>query len=346
MKTTPILIATMILGFASLTGCAAANGPAKATQNQPTTSINETGLNTTSSTSPTSQSDSSNVATNTSGSIIGNSTVPTTSTPVSHESAKTLIKQQMSLAMQGKVYGIPYAAKASNLDSIEKDWGKPDSENQAGAGIYVSFAKHKAAFGFNKGAQIFDVRSFSPILQKITVDDVTSTLGQPGDVRTTADSTIYLYPAGPDFQLLFVFPNGSNGKMKTHVDHVSVFYPAGTIDSMALNFPQPTIVIDKAPSSTGNSFAFSVKNPPPNYHLAELEWVPTKGTPVVQTVIQAENSAKTGQPVPSFRINGVGQTHSFMYNSAMKGQTGVVKLVYQAVSGSAVIGESNTITLK
>lgn len=334
MRSTPMFVSCTVLGSLLLCGCATVSqNAAGPVQNQSNQTVAATSENTT-----------GNVVSTDNAPNPGLSNITTTSTP--SVAAVNLVHQQMNLATQGKVYGISYAAKTTNLDQIQQDWGKADSETQAGAGMYVTYGKHAAAFGFNKGAQIFDVRSYSKALQSLTANDITDTLGLPGDVRTTSDSTIYLYTAGPDFQLLFVFSHTADGKMQNHVDHVSVFYPAGTIDQMALNIPMPSVVIDNPPGSVGNLFTFSVQNPPANYRVAEFEWIPTSGTPVVNTMIQAENNGKTGRDIPGFSVSGDGQTLSFLYTDAMKKQTGIVKLIYQANSGSALIGQSQNLTLK
>jgi len=62
------------------------------------------------------------------------------------------------------------------------------------------------AFGLNKGEQIFDVRSYAEVFRTITYHEISGVLGAPGSVRYTHDSYMYLYPAGPDYQLLWVFP--------------------------------------------------------------------------------------------------------------------------------------------
>ncbi len=49
---------------------------------------------------------------------------------------------------------------------------------------------------------------------------------------------------------------------------------------------------------------------------------------------------------PGFSFSGDGQTLSFLYPSSMHSESGHVQVIFQAVSGSALIGTSPIITLK
>jgi hypothetical protein len=237
-------------------------------------------------------------------------------------------------------------AVQQNIGTVQNAWGKPDSQNAAGAGMYASYGSHAADFGLNKGEQIFDVRSYSSKLKAITPSDVESVLGQPGDTRQTADSIIYMYPAGADYQLLFVFPKTRTGNVGKALDHVSVFWPQGTVNTMAATQPAPSVVIDNAPGSTGSLFTFTIQNPPTGYRLVELEWLPSQGTPVVNTYQQAIANGSSGETNPGFSISTDGKTYSFIYPSSMRGQTGTVRVIYQETSGAAMIGNSSSVTLK
>lgn len=309
MKKATWIVSSFVLGTALLTGC----GPSTQTPH-----------------SPTKPASSTKISTN---------TINATA------SATALVKQSMSLAEQGKAINIPFAVQ-QNMEAVQKVWGKPDSQNTAGAGIYATYGSHAAAFGINKGEQIFDVRSYSSKLKTITPSDVESVLGQPGDTRQTSDSVIYMYPAGADNQLLFVFPKTSTGSIGKTVDHISVFWPQGTVNIMAATQPAPSVVVDNAPGSTGTLFTFTIQNPPTGYRLIELEWIPSQGNAVVNTSQQAIANGSSGKTNPGFNISGDGRTYGFIYPSSMRGQTGIVRVIYQATSGAAMIGNSSSITLK
>ena len=152
-------------------------------------------------------------------------------------------------------------------------------------------------------------------------------------------------------QLLWIFPAPSSARPDPNLDHISVFYPADTVDLMAQDVPNPSILIKQAPGSSGLRFTFSIENPPagylaPGYTLAELEWIPSSGAAVVTTLPQATTLGASGGSGSYFALSANGQTWSFIYTSAMEGQTGAVRLVHENTEGAAIIGESSSVTLK
>ncbi|WAH40511.1 YjgB family protein [Alicyclobacillus fastidiosus] len=332
-------IGTAILSGGLVTGCAGANTTAPASQK----AINVTTEPTTNTAATNSTNDNSTQLSNTS--TVTTPSTPTSSTSPSSSTALETVRQANELAKTGQAVGIPYKVQ-SNIDAVQQAWGQPAQQNEAGAGIYATFPAHQAAFGLNKGEQIFDVRSFSSAIQSVTLADIEQVLGQPGAVRETSDSQIYLYPEGPDYQLLWVFAKSQSGSVSSHVDHISVFWPQGTVNSMAATQPAPGVVIDNAPGKAGRLLTFSIANPPQGYQLEELEWIPTNGSPVVNTLTQASKNGTSGNNVPGFTINSDGQTMSFLYTDAMRGQTGYVRVIYQETSGAAMLGQSSTVTLK
>jgi hypothetical protein len=257
-----------------------------------------------------------------------------------------LIAEAYALAWQGEVVDIPFAARDSGVEDVEAVWGTPATQDSVGAGIYVSFPDEHAAFGFNKGDQIIDVRSSSPKLQAITLSQVESVLGEPGIVRHASGQTILLYAAGADFQLRWVFPEPDSAQPDPRLDHVSLLYPRGTVNLMAQNVPDPSAVIKDAPGAGGSFFTFAIKDVPDGYPLVELEWVPVVGPAVVNTLPQVEAHGSSGGSEPCFRVSADGKTWSFAYTPLLKGQSGVLSLICQDSDGAAIIGDSDSITLK
>jgi len=310
MKKTTWVVSSILLGTALLAGCGQANQTTSSTNTSATTS---------------SQGHGTGIR--------------------AKAFATTLVKRSMTLAEKGKALDIPFAVQ-QNIDVVLHAWGKSNSQNAAGAGIYETYGSHSAAFGMNKGEQIFDVRSYSSKLKTITPLDVVSVLGKSRDTRHTSDSIIYMYPAGADYQLLFVFPKTRTGNIGKAVDHVSVFWPQGTVNSMAATQPAPSVVIDNVPGSTGSLFTFTIQNPPKGYRLVELEWILRHGTPVVNTYQQAIANGASGRTNPGFSISPDGKTYGFIYPSSMRSQTGIVRVMYQETSGAAMIGNSSSVKLK
>lgn len=246
-------------------------------------------------------------------------------------------------AMHGQVPGLPYASGITNISDIQQAWGQPTSENAAGAGIYDTFSSHNAAFGFNKGGTLFDVRSYAPSLHPITKDDVEKVLGMPGVVHYYDGESILMYPAGPNYQLQWIFSAPTKDSPTPHLDHVSVFDPQATVDSMAATGPAPTLTVDVAPGVGGHLFTFSISQPQSGYAVTELEWIGEDGQTVVNTYEQAVLNGTTGT-TPGFEVSGDGQTLSFDYTSAMVNQSGQVRIIEQNSNGTAMIGQSENIT--
>lgn len=351
------LVSTLVVGCVALSGCGSAHNQT-ATTGDPSGAANAAGSNAIGSNAigsnatgagggaggnNTTSAGVGNAASQSGTASAGTNTADGTGTTAT--AAAQLVRQTMALAKQGKVSGIPFVQQ-SNMSAVNQAWGKPDSQNMAGAGMYASYGARNVAFGFNKGEQIFDLRSYSALFQTVAFADIQSALGNPGAVRQTSDSYIYMYPAGADYQLLWVFPKLSDGSRGVHVNHVSVFWPQGTVDLMAQNAPAPKVVINGKPGRLGSLFTFSIENAPKDYSLAELEWIPDKGTAVVDTTSQAMDNGQTGAQNPGFGISGDGQTLRFVYPSSLKGQSGKVRVIYQNASGGALLGEGDSVTLK
>jgi peptidoglycan hydrolase-like protein with peptidoglycan-binding domain len=255
------------------------------------------------------------------------------------------IKSIYQSAIRGQLPGLPFVVGQSNIDQVQNAWGQPNSENFAGAGTYETFSAHHAAFGMNKGAQLFDLRSYAPTLRPITENAVEQVLGRPGAVHYYGGETILLYPAGPNNQLQWIFSTPTRDSTTPHLDHISVFNPQATVDLMAQENPAPSVTVDNAPGTVGHLFTFSISKPPTGYAVTEFEWLGSNGETVINTYDQAVRNGQTGG-TPGFEISGDGQTISFVYNASMIHQMGKVRLIYQMTSGSAIIGDSQNITLK
>ncbi|OFW81470.1 MAG: hypothetical protein A2201_04645 [Alicyclobacillus sp. RIFOXYA1_FULL_53_8] len=282
--------------------------------------------------------------TNPTNSAVSNQT--TAGGSVAEAAAVQMIRESMQLAYGGKLPYVPYAANTTNIDTVTQKWGAATHQDVAGAGIYATYSSRQTAFGFNKGGQIFDVRSYAPQLQTITLSEVTQVLGAPGATRHYAGDSILLYPAGPMFQLLWVFPDATSSNANPHLDHVSVFCPQDTVNLMAQNEPSPQIVVNEAPGTVGSLFTFSILSAPKGYSLSELEWIGSGKETVVNTQQQALQNGADGGLVPNFQISGDGSTFGFDYPASMVGQAGHVVVIFQNTNGQAILGQSTSINLK
>lgn len=138
------------------------------------------------------------------------------------------LKELLQLAKQGKVPGVEYAAHSGLIDDVEAAWGEPDTKESAGKGIYSTYAGKHVVFGFNKGSQIFDVRSSASDLQKLTLKQIEEVLGKPDATSVNGSDDIYIYQAGKQYQLKFIIPD-----LTGTVDHISVFSKQDSINNMA-----------------------------------------------------------------------------------------------------------------
>jgi hypothetical protein len=141
---------------------------------------------------------------------------------------KKQLEELLQLAKQGKVPGVEYAAHSGLIDDVEAAWGEPDTKESAGKGIYSTYSAKHVVFGFNKGDQIFDVRSSSADLQQLTLKEIEQALGKPDNTTVNGSDKIYVYQAGEQYQLKFIIPDSSGT-----VDHISVFSEQDSINNMA-----------------------------------------------------------------------------------------------------------------
>ncbi|MDC7975047.1 YjgB family protein [Bacillus sp. BLCC-B18] len=138
------------------------------------------------------------------------------------------VNDLFELAKEGKVPNVPFAAHTGDIEDIEKAWGKADKTEQAGNGMYATFTNKNVSFGFNKGSQVFDVRSYHAELKSITLQEIEKALGKAALVRVNGEDKIYVYKVNNQFELKFIIPK-STGK----VNHISVFSPEDSINKMA-----------------------------------------------------------------------------------------------------------------
>jgi len=153
---------------------------------------------------------------------------PSTKDTVINQKSINHVKELFELAKEGKVPNVPFAAHTGDIEEIEKAWGKADKTEQAGNGMYATFTNKNVSFGFNKGSQVFDVRSYHAELKSITFQEIEKALGKPAAVKVNGEDKIYVYKVNNQFELKFIIPK-STGK----VNHISVFSPEDSINKMA-----------------------------------------------------------------------------------------------------------------
>lgn len=161
-------------------------------------------------------------------------TTPSSSTQATNPSQGLLLNMK-KLAEQGKVINCDFPAKTSVLEDVKKKWGEPDKIDwvPAAKGNYATYSSHVSVFGFNKGMQIFEVRSFDKQLQLLSLTMTKEVYGTPAyDVKVNGEEIIG-YTAGQEFKIELVFPQPTNSNPDPMMDHYLVLYPQGTVNSMA-----------------------------------------------------------------------------------------------------------------
>ncbi len=164
-----------------------------------------------------------------------NTTPQTSSNSTSQADNKTILDNIKKLAIEGKIINSEFGVKNSNLSDIEKKLGTADKTDWVASakGNYSTFSKHNLVFGSNKGAQIFEARYFDPSLKNLTLSEIKSAYGTPAhDVKSNGEEIIG-YTAGDEYKLLFVFSAPTKTNSNPKLDHYSVLYPKGTVNSMA-----------------------------------------------------------------------------------------------------------------
>lgn len=148
---------------------------------------------------------------------------------------KELLETIKSLAKEGKTINSEFAAKKTVIDDVKEKLGEPDSSDwiAEAKGIYDSYTDYSVAFGYNKGSQIFEVRSFDAKIKSISLNDMKEVFGSPDYNVTVSGEEIVGYVTNTEFKLLFVFPVPSTETPNPKLDHYSVLYPQGTVNSMS-----------------------------------------------------------------------------------------------------------------
>lgn len=148
---------------------------------------------------------------------------------------KELLDKIKKLAVNGEIINCEFKVKETNISTVEDKWGEADSTDfiKAAKGTYSYYKDYGVALGWNKGMQIFEVRTFDKSLNTIPYSLVEEVFGKPEYTSTYDKDAIIGYTAGKDFKILFVFAGGANDLRNAKLDHYSVLYPQGTVNSMA-----------------------------------------------------------------------------------------------------------------
>ncbi|MGL5352271.1 MAG: YjgB family protein [Clostridium sp.] len=139
-------------------------------------------------------------------------------------------------AINGMVINCDFKVKENIMTNVRNLWGEEDKIDEvvAAKGNYSTYSSKDIVFGWNKGEEIFEIRSYLKDNKVLNLRDIKNVLGNPDyDVVTNINERIVGYKLNDNFKLEFVLNNGNSKEQNQFVDHYSVFYPKGTINNMA-----------------------------------------------------------------------------------------------------------------
>ena len=136
------------------------------------------------------------------------------------ETVTIILNEILENAKFGLVKDSEFSALDNTMEQVKERWGEPDQVDRAGAGYYAVYETRDITFGYHENGEIFDVRSYSKNLQKLTFDTIEKSLGGPIQETEFNGDNIYTYQVNENIQLKFVISEESN-----FVDHISVFNP-------------------------------------------------------------------------------------------------------------------------
>lgn len=152
------------------------------------------------------------------------------------DAALSLLQNMKQRAQEGMVINCDFPVENTVIDDVIQEWGQPDQSEfiEDAKGTYDTFNSKNVVFGFNKGAQVFEVRSYDPELKKIGIADVEAAYGNPDHASeiVSEGQQISGYVVNEKYKMILVF-DMSTDSQNPKLDHYSVFYPQGTVNMMA-----------------------------------------------------------------------------------------------------------------
>jgi hypothetical protein len=154
------------------------------------------------------------------------------SSALAETDAKALLGSIDLLARQGWILNCGYRVEENTVDDVTGDIGKPDDSTYVASakGTYATFDQAGFVVGFNKGDQIFELRSFDARLGNVKLNDVKAYYGEPDHTASGSGEQYLSYKLTDDLNIKFIF--SSSGKNPT-LKHYNVLWPEGSANLMA-----------------------------------------------------------------------------------------------------------------
>lgn len=140
--------------------------------------------------------------------------------------AESFVSLLFELAEKGQTINSPFIVGETTIQKVHELWGAPDRKSKNGSAIYEEFLSNDATVG-HQSEVVFDIRSSSPEIQQIRLEDIKSIKGEADKVRSyqddQVDQTIFIYDVTTDFQLKWIMPKPTEEEPNPEVHHISVF---------------------------------------------------------------------------------------------------------------------------
>src|SRR5690606_22587547 len=106
------------------------------------------------------------------------------------------------------------------------EWGKADHIAETEKGRYEEYISQHATIGYTDET-VSDIRSYDSELQKVSLNEIKKSAGEPDAVRYYKDSThdqmILVYQLSASTELLWVLPVVTDEEPNPKVDHISLY---------------------------------------------------------------------------------------------------------------------------
>ncbi|WP_042478930.1 beta-N-acetylhexosaminidase [Bacillus ndiopicus] len=142
------------------------------------------------------------------------------------EKPDMIIQDIVQAAQEGKVPDVPFAAGKTDKQEVYQQWGEPQQIAESANGKYEDYLEQGVTIGY-QDIQAFDIRSFKANIQKIHLEEIKNSMGEPTEVRYFEDQTtnqiILVYQVNPTYQLKWILPKPTEADSNPSVHHISVY---------------------------------------------------------------------------------------------------------------------------
>lgn len=139
---------------------------------------------------------------------------------------ETFVSLLFELAEEGQTINSPFIVGETTIQKVHELWGAPERKSENASAIYEEFLSNNVSVG-HRSEVVFDIRSSSPEIQQIHLEDIKSIKGEPDKIRSyqdeQVDQTILIYDVTKNIQLKWILPKPTQENPNPVVHHISVF---------------------------------------------------------------------------------------------------------------------------